>query len=149
MIKDQKKLVIVLAGLVVLVIAGYYLLSVKNQPVTKSPVADTTVNTDKNSASESIVTQTDLSSGYWLTPHAATRSIAFLENYQFKFNEGDSEKTVYAGSFAINGSTVTLKFNDYNKKDIVLKFSKDQYSQYLTDDQQGEYFVYTDSNPEQ
>jgi hypothetical protein len=68
-----------------------------------------------------------------------------LENYQFKFNEGDSEGTFDSGNFAINGSTVTLKFNDHNKKDIVLEFSEDHDVQYLTNDQ-GEYFVHTDDD---
>ena len=62
MIKDQKKIVIVLAGLVVLVLAGYYLISTKKQLATESPVANTVVGTDKNSASESTVTQASSSS---------------------------------------------------------------------------------------
>lgn len=62
MIKNQKKLVIVLAGLVVLVIAGYYLISGKKQSATETPVADTAVGTDKNSVPESTVDQTSSSS---------------------------------------------------------------------------------------
>lgn len=76
--------------------------------------------------------------GYWFTPHAATRNITFFSKNYFEFYDGENASSI--GNFIVNGNTVTLKFNDNKEKDMILKFSQDNFAKYLRNDE-GEYFV--------
>jgi regulator of protease activity HflC (stomatin/prohibitin superfamily) len=142
---SSRKIVLGIAVLIVLVVLAVIGLKLTGQPQEAAPSKPGQLTAAQPDSAVK-PTSAQLSSGSWFTPHAATRKVTFSADNRFSFEEGNAEKTVRMGNYAISGSTVTLKFDEPGKASLVLGYSKDSGAQgaaYLQGE--GEYFVQSEN----